>query len=568
MIKSYSAHTLPQQKQSWHTYSVAKTLETLGTNPQSGLDTENAAQRQQHYGRNEIEESAGRSNWEILLDQFTNIMLIMLIVVAIISGILDIVELRNSGTTKSGLPFKDTIAIFSIVILNGLLGYLQETRAEKALAALKKLSSPQVQVIREGKRQEVDAPLLVPGDIILVEAGDTLCADGQIIEGSHLQIRESALTGEAHAVEKNILTQGLQEDTPIGDRVNMVFTGTEVIQGRAKAVVTGTGMDTELGKIAEMLQSVETEETPLQRRMTQLGNVLVTGSLVMVALVVVGGTLKAGWGLLQELIEISLSMAVAVVPEGLPAVITVTLALGTQRMVKRHALIRKLPAVETLGSVNVICSDKTGTLTQNKMVVQEVETLEGNYQVTGTGYEPVGEFICSEAKSSSRFGALEALLFTGVLCNDAHLSQEGNDWNIMGDPTEGSLLALAGKAELQQSVLEKQYARVGEFPFTSERKRMSTICQGSQTGDRWPSWQSQGDHQYLLFTKGSPELILERCQYYQQGKRVHSLTEEQKEQVLRGNNGMAKRALRVLGLAYKPLEQIPDATEAEEAEQG
>ena len=568
MIKSYSAHTLPQQKQSWHTYSVAKTLETLGTNPQSGLDTENAAQRQQHYGRNEIEESAGRSNWEILLDQFTNIMLIMLIVVAIISGILDIVELRNSGTTKSGLPFKDTIAIFSIVILNGLLGYLQETRAEKALAALKKLSSPQVQVIREGKRQEVDAPLLVPGDIILVEAGDTLCADGQIIEGSHLQIRESALTGEAHAVEKNILTQGLQEDTPIGDRVNMVFTGTEVIQGRAKAVVTGTGMDTELGKIAEMLQSVETEETPLQRRMTQLGNVLVTGSLVMVALVVVGGTLKAGWGLLQELIEISLSMAVAVVPEGLPAVITVTLALGTQRMVKRHALIRKLPAVETLGSVNVICSDKTGTLTQNKMVVQEVETLEGNYQVTGTGYEPVGEFICSEAKSSSRFGALEALLFTGVLCNDAHLSQEGNDWNIMGDPTEGSLLALAGKAELQQSVLEKQYARVGEFPFTSERKRMSTICQGSQTGDRWPSWQSQGDHQYLLFTKGSPELILERCQYYQQGKRVHPLTEEQKEQVLRGNNGMAKRALRVLGLAYKPLEQIPDATEAEEAEQG
>ena len=568
MIKSYSAHTLPQQKQSWHTYSVAKTLETLGTNPQSGLDTENAAQRQQHYGRNEIEESAGRSNWEILLDQFTNIMLIMLIVVAIISGILDIVELRNSGTTKSGLPFKDTIAIFSIVILNGLLGYLQETRAEKALAALKKLSSPQVQVIREGKRQEVDAPLLVPGDIILVEAGDTLCADGQIIEGSHLQIRESALTGEAHAVEKNILTQGLQEDTPIGDRVNMVFTGTEVIQGRAKAVVTGTGMDTELGKIAEMLQSGETEETPLQRRMTQLGNVLVTGSLVMVALVVVGGTLKAGWGLLQELIEISLSMAVAVVPEGLPAVITVTLALGTQRMVKRHALIRKLPAVETLGSVNVICSDKTGTLIQNKMVVQEVETLEGNYQVTGTGYEPVGEFICSEAKSSSRFGALEALLFTGVLCNDAHLSQEGNDWNIMGDPTEGSLLALAGKAELQQSVLEKQYARVGAFPFTSERKRMSTICQGSQTGDRWPSWQSQGDPQYLLFTKGSPELILERCQYYQQGKRVHPLTEEQKEQVLRGNNGMAKRALRVLGLAYKHLEQIPDATEAEEAEQG
>lgn len=571
MTRSYSAHTLPQRKQSWHTYSVAKTLDTLGTNPQTGLDTESVNQRQKHYGPNEIEETAGRSNWEILLDQFTNIMLIMLIVVAIISGILDIVELRNSGTTKGGVPFKDTIAIFSIVILNGLLGYLQETRAEKALAALKKLSSPRVQVIRDGKRQEVDAPFLVPGDIILIEAGDTLCADGQIIDGSHLQIRESALTGEAHAVDKNTLSQGLEEETPIGDRTNMVFTGTEVIQGRAKVVVTGTGMDTELGKIAEMLQSVETEDTPLQQRMTQLGNVLVTGSLILVAVVVVGGVLRAGWGLLQELIEISLSMAVAVVPEGLPAVITVTLALGTQRMVKRHALIRKLPAVETLGSVNVICSDKTGTLTQNKMVVQEVETLEGNYQVTGTGYEPSGEFICSEAKSSincSRYGGLQALLLTGVLCNDAHLSQEAGDWTIIGDPTEASLLVLGGKAGLEQSALEQQYARVGEFPFSSERKRMSIISQANQTSDRWPSWQSQPDNDYLLLTKGSPELILERCDYYQQGQRVQPLTQEHREQVLRGNNGMAKRALRVLGFAYKPLKQIPDATEADEAEQG
>jgi Ca2+-transporting ATPase len=571
VTRSYSSHSLPQQKQPWHTYSLSQTLDVLETNCQTGLTTEDVKQRQQHYGPNEIEETAGRSNWKILLDQFTNIMLIMLIAVAIISGILDIVELQRSGTTKSGVPFKDTIAIFSIVILNGLLGYLQETRAEKALAALKKLSSPQVQVIRDGKRQEVAAPQLVLGDIILLEAGDALCADGQIVEASHLQIRESALTGEAHAVDKNVLTQGLQADTPIGDRVNMVFTGTEVIQGRGTVVVTGTGMDTELGKIAQMLQSVETEDTPLQQRMTQLGNVLVSGSLIMVAVVVIGGVIKAGWGLLQELIEISLSMAVAVVPEGLPAVITVTLALGTQRMVKRHALIRKLPAVETLGSVNVICSDKTGTLTQNKMVVQEVETLGGNYQVTGTGYEPVGEFICSEGKTAintSRFRSLQALLFTGVICNDSHLSQEEGDWSIMGDPTEASLLVLGGKANLEGSDLNSQYMRVGEFPFSSERKRMSTICQCSQTGDRWPSWQPQQDHEYLLFTKGSPELILERCEFYQQGKRVHPLTQEQREQVLRGNNGMAKRALRVLGFAYKPLEQIPDETAADTTEQG
>ncbi|MEA5511333.1 cation-translocating P-type ATPase [Crocosphaera sp. UHCC 0190] len=569
MTPSYSSHTLPRQQQAWHTYSPQKTLELLETTLQTGLNAETVSQRQQHYGPNEIEETAGRSNWEILLDQFTNIMLIMLIVVAIISGILDVVELQKNGITEGVIPFKDTIAIFLIVILNGLLGYLQETRAEKALAALKRLSSPKVQVIRDGKRLEVDAPQLVPGDIILVEAGDQLCADGQILEASNLQIRESALTGEAQSVNKYPLTEALEEDTPIGDRRNMVFTGTEVIQGRGRVVVTNTGMTTELGKIAEMLQSVESEPTPLQRRMSHLGNVLVSGSLIFVALVVVGGVIKGGWGLLQDLVEISLSMAVAVVPEGLPAVITVTLALGTQRMVKRHALIRKLPAVETLGSVNVICSDKTGTLTQNKMVVQEVETLEGNCRVTGTGYEPLGDFIKGDNQTVkiNNYGELQALLFTGVLCNDAHLSQKEGDWAIMGDPTEGALLALSGKAGLQQSTLENQYERVAEFPFSSERKRMSTICEWSETGNHWPSWQLRQNHAYAMFTKGSPELILERCQSYQLGEQIYPLTEEQRKQVLDGNNAMAKRALRVLGFAYKPLEHIPD-TDAETSEQG
>ncbi|MEA5533793.1 cation-translocating P-type ATPase [Crocosphaera sp. XPORK-15E] len=569
MTPSYSSHTLPQQQQAWHTYAPQKTLECLETTPQTGLNAETVSQRQQHYGPNEIEETAGRSNWQILLDQFTNIMLIMLIVVAIISGILDVVELQKNGIAEGVIPFKDTIAIFLIVILNGILGYLQETRAEKALAALKRLSSPKVQVIREGQRLEVDAPQLVPGDIILVEAGDQLCADGQILEASNLQIRESALTGEANSVNKYSLEEGLEEDTPIGDRRNMVFTGTEVIQGRGRVVVTNTGMTTELGKIAEMLQSVESEPTPLQQRMSHLGNVLVSGSLIFVVLVVVGGVIKGGWGLLQELVEVSLSMAVAVVPEGLPAVITVTLALGTQRMVKRHALIRKLPAVETLGSVNVICSDKTGTLTQNKMVVQEVETLKGNFRVTGIGYEPLGELIKEDNQTIDidNYGELQALLFTGVLCNDSHLSQQEGDWAILGDPTEGALLALGGKAALQQSNLDQQYTRVAEFPFSSERKRMSTISQWSETGDHWPSWQLRQNYAYAMFTKGSPELILERCNSYQLGEQIYPLTPEQREQVLNGNNAMAKRALRVLGFAYKPLEHIPD-TDAETSEQG
>ncbi|GBF80547.1 cation-translocating P-type ATPase [Aphanothece sacrum] len=560
MTRTYSSHSLPQQQQAWHTYSSQTTLDLLETSSDTGLTSESVSERQQHYGLNEIEETAGRSNWDIFLDQFKNVMLIMLIVVAIISGVLDLVALQQNGIDKTGVPFKDTIAIFAIVILNGLLGYLQEVRAEKALAALKRLSSPQVQVIRDGKRLEVQAPSLVPGDIILLEAGDQLCADGQIIEAANLQIRESALTGEAHAVDKHCSTFGLEEEASIGDRNNMVFTGTEVIQGRGKVVVTNTGMTTELGKIAQMLQSVETEPTPLQKRMTDLGNVLVTGSMILVGLVVVGGVIRSGWGMLQSLVEISLSMAVAVVPEGLPAVITVTLALGTQRMVKRHALIRKLPAVETLGSVNVICSDKTGTLTQNKMVIQEVETPQGNFRVTGNGYEPLGDFLGTDHQQVdlNQYGELQGLLLAGVLCNNAHLSQEDGDWSILGDPTEGALLVLAGKAGLEQDNLESPLPRVGEFPFSSERKRMSIIAQ-TTPGDRLLNWQPEQNTPYLMFSKGSPELILERCQSYQEQTQIYPLTSEKRREILEGNNGMAKRALRVLSLAYKPLDHIPEA---------
>jgi Ca2+-transporting ATPase len=555
---------LPAQKQPWHTYSVEETIEILGSDPEKGLRTQEVEQRLKHYGTNEITEAAGRSNWDILLDQFKNIMLLMLIAVAIISGIMDLIELQNASADKAGVPFKDTIAILLIVILNGVLGYLQESRAEKALAALKRLSSPKVQVIREEQRVEVDAPTLVPGDLMLLEAGAQLCADGQVIEASNLQVRESALTGEAQAVTKQPINAGVSEDTPLGDRLNMVFTGTEVIQGRAKVVVTNTGMETELGKIAQMLQSVESEPTPLQQRMSQLGNVLVSGSLILVALVIAIGVIQTGWGRLQELVEISLSMAVAVVPEGLPAVITVTLALGTQRMVRRNALIRKLPAVETLGSVNIICSDKTGTLTQNKMVVQEVETLEKGFSVTGEGYAPRGEFLNSgQPIETSNYRELQILLMACALCNDATLTQNGNgkgpQWNIIGDPTEGALLALAGKADLDQQTLARQFPRVAEFPFSSERKRMSVICQ---------HYEIRIHHsEFIMFTKGSSELILERCQSYHLGEQILPLTQEQRQKILQANNEMAERGLRVLGFAYKPLETIPDSQSEEAVEQ-
>ncbi|PIG94532.1 cation-translocating P-type ATPase [Gloeocapsopsis sp. IPPAS B-1203] len=550
-----SAHSLPDSTPVWHTLDVDKTLQLLASD-RTGLTSEEVQQRLRKYGLNELTETGGRSSWVIFLDQFKNIMLVMLIAVAVISAFLDLQD--------NEFP-KDAIAIGLIVVLNGILGYLQESRAEKALAALKRLSAPLVRTIRDGKIVEVEAKELVPGDVVLLEAGVQLAADGRLIEEQNLQVREAALTGEAQAAEKQADIQ-LEEDTGIGDRVNMVFQGTEVVQGRAKVVVTGTGMQTELGRIATMIQSVESEPTPLQQRMSQLGNVLVGGSLILVALVVVGGILQnsnfdltnLNFGNFDELLEVSLSMAVAVVPEGLPAVITVTLALGTQRMVRRRALIRKLPAVETLGSVTTICSDKTGTLTQNKMVVQAVAVHNKNFQVTGEGYTPHGQFLLhSQNIEVDEHPELQALLIACALCNDAILQPEQEQWTILGDPTEGALLSLAGKAGIEKDQWDARLPRVAEFPFSSERKRMSVICSAE--------YQAQNDSlalgnatPYLMFTKGSPELTLARCQRIHCGDRSTPLSEAQRQEILAQNNAMAGKGLRVLGFAYKPLAALPE----------
>ncbi len=555
-----SANSLPNQTAVWHTLEVDKTIQLLDSDRDTGLSSQEVQQRLQQYGSNELEETGGRSALTILLDQFKNIMLLMLIAVAIVSAILDI---RGNNFPK------DAIAISLIVILNGILGYVQESRAEKALAALKRLSAPLVRVLREGRLVEVEAKQLVPGDVMLLEAGVQLAADGRLIEESNLQVRESALTGEAAAVEKQADLQ-LPEETALGDRINLVFQGTEVVQGRAKVIVTGTAMKTELGKIAAMLQSVESEPTPLQQRMSQLGNVLVTGSLILVAIVVLGGVLRAGWGAFEELLEVSLSMAVAVVPEGLPAVITVTLALGTQRMVRRHALIRKLPAVETLGSVTTICSDKTGTLTQNKMVVQAVEINKKSLSVTGEGYEPRGDFLDNSNKiESDEYPELQALLIACALCNDSNLQQEKDQWKILGDPTEGALLTLAAKAGIEKDQWSSRLPRVAEFPFSSERKRMSVICNVQHSAlrgqlDETGLVQSES---YLMFTKGSPELTLARCNRIHVGDRPVPLTEEQRQQILARNDQMASKGLRVLGFAYKTWNQLPPEGSEETSEQ-
>ena len=543
---------------SWHTVEIDKTLKQLSSDKDAGLSGQQVSERLQQYGPNELEETGGRSPWSIFIDQFTNIMLLMLMGVAVVSAFLDI---------KSNTFPKDAIAIFAIVVLNGILGYFQESSAEKALAALKNLASPLVRVVRDSRISEIAAKELVPGDVMLLEAGVKVAADGRLIEASNLQVRESALTGEAIAVTKQADIE-LQEDVSLGDRINLIFQGTEVVQGRAKAIVTNTGMKTELGKIAAMLQSVESEPTPLQQRMSQLGNVLVSGALALVAVVVIGGMISFRNGGIvldtsrfEELLEVSLSMAVAVVPEGLAAVVTVTLALGTRRMVKRNALIRKLPAVETLGSVTTICSDKTGTLTQNKMVVQLVCTANSNVGIAGEGYAPIGHFTdrltSTEINNLEEYPELESLLIACAVCNDAILQQEQQEWAILGDPTEGALLSLAGKAGIYQEKQSQLLPRAAEFPFSSERKRMSVICeQGRSSYAAFPAEKGQQAN-YLMLTKGSPELTLERCNGIIVRDRVEPLTQEMRDRILAENNRMASEGLRVLGFAYKPWESLP-----------
>lgn len=538
---SHSPSYPTKTQQDWHSLTAETALTTLEGNDEVGLSTAVVTERQTIFGLNELQEMGGRSSLLILWEQFTNIMLVMLIAVAVVSGVLDL---------RTGTFPKDAIAIFAIVILNGLLGFLQESRAEKALAALKKLSSPKVRVLRNGVPAEVDGKELVPGDLMLLEAGVQVAADGRLLEVQNLQIREATLTGEAEAVVKQS-DLILPADAPLGDRRNLVFQGTEVVQGRGKVLVTKTGMDTEIGRIATLIQSVETEPTPLQQRMTQLGNVLVSSSLALVALVMVVGIVRTGWSYFEELLEVSLSMAVAVVPEGLPAVVTVTLAIGTQRMVRRQALIRRLPAVETLGSVTTICSDKTGTLTQNKMVVQQLQTGQSTYQVSGNGYTPVGEISITDNSPGSVETAVQPLLMACTLCNDAVLQHQDDQWIVLGDPTEGALLALAGKGGLDQATLTLAMPRLAEIPFSSERKRMAVIVQDSADAQS-----------YTVYSKGSAEILLAACNTRQLGDEIQDLTPEQRETILATNDRWASQGLRVLGFAYRQLTH-PDLAIAE-----
>ncbi len=467
----------------------------------------------------------------------------------------------------------DTAAILAIVLVNGIIGFLQEEKAGRALAALQKLSSPMAKVIRDGVLQLVPASELVPGDRIELEAGDNIPADARLLSGFGVRVQEASLTGESVPVDKEADCV-LPENSPLGDRRNMVYMGTVTAAGKASAIVVVTGMDTELGHIAGMLQRSTPEQTPLQRRLAELGKVLVFVCLVIV--VIIFAMQLARGGKLLEMLLISVSLAVAAVPEGLPAVVTLTLALGLQRMVKRNELVRKLPSVETLGSVTVICSDKTGTLTRNEMTVREIVTGGERFQVTGGGYAPHGQFLkCREAAcnpkrergrtlhetaDSERLGAsaladasgylgepinprdesdLMQVLTTAARCNNATVSPRGDaadSWQVIGDPTEGALVVAALKAGIEARDREQHV--LFEIPFDSERKTMSVVLRGP-------------DDTRVMYSKGAPEVILAKCIFERRGGQVEPLTEDRRSQIMQSNSEMAGRALRVLGLAYR-----------------
>ncbi len=436
----------------WYQQDVAGVLSHFETVADAGLSEEFIARRREKFGPNELVETGGRGPWRILWEQISGPMVILLLVAAGVSVFLNEIH--------------DAIVILAIVVLNAVLGFFQDYRAEKAMAALKQMAVPHVRVRRGGHVEEISARDLVPGDVVLLEAGNIVPADGRLIECQNLKVQEAALTGESVPVEKTARTMD-EHELPLGDRRNLVFLGTTVTYGRGQSVVTETGMQTELGHIAGMLQSVETEQTPLQRRLALLGKQLTVATIGIVAVVFGLGLL--GGKDIEKMFLTAISLAVAAVPEGLPAVATVTLAIGARRMLRRHALIRRLPAVETLGSVTVICSDKTGTLTENRMVVRELESA-------GERIDLAEAVRTGQAKSLTEDRpALTLLLAVSSLCNDAILGEDEERKQTVGDPTETALVSAAAEAGLKKSALEKFLPRIAELPFDSDRKRMSTV---------------------------------------------------------------------------------------------
>jgi len=493
----------------------------------NGLGEGEAQKRLAQYGPNEIARKREISLARIFLSQFNSFIVYILVAAVIISLILH--------------EYIDSAVIIAILIVNAVLGFFQEYRAEKAIESLKKMAALQATVVRDGKKKRINTNKLVPGDVIAFESGDRIPADARIIEGYLLEVMESSLTGESLSVRKD--STPIDDTSTLGDMKNMLFAGTNVTSGSGRAVVVRTGMETEMGKIAESIDSVEDDETPLQKRLDILGRKLGMLTLIICGIIIVFGIFKGGN--ILEMIMVGVSLAVAAVPEGLPIVVTIALALGVKRMVRHNALVKRLHSVETLGCTTVICTDKTGTLTRNEMTVTKLYVNDTIVDITGTGYGTSGEFFSSGEKIDPL--PAELLLSIGALNNDAALSEKES---IIGDPTEGCLIVSAAKAGLRKSILNDKFPRVNEIPFDSERKRKSTVHRTKEG--------------FFMYTKGAPDMVINLCSKIVADGKVSPLTDEAKNMIIETNKKFASQALRVLAFAYKPLASGKDIDKSDE----
>jgi Ca2+-transporting ATPase len=544
-------------KHDWYRMTVSETLARLESDANQGLTGAEARARAKRYEPNELAEKGGRTRSEILFEQLTGVLTILLFVAALVSAMLG--------------DWLEAIVILAIVILNAVLGYVQEYRAEQSMAALKRMSVPKVRVRRDGQVQEVPARELVPGDVVLVETGNIVPADGRVIQSVALRVQEAALTGESEAVEKQA-DPVFETERALADRQNMVYSGTIVTFGRGELVVTETGMHTELGHIAAMIQRVQRERTPLQLRLDRAGKLLAYAALALVALVFLEG-LIAGRSRIEELLLTSVSLAVAAVPEALTAVVTIALSLGAQRMLKRKALIRKLPAVETLGSVSVICSDKTGTLTLNRMTVTAVDIANHSFELARADDGHTGELApLGQALTPGAQPALDLLLCAGALCNDASLSGDhgpGARYHAVGDPTEAALVVAAAYAGALKDDLERAFPRVAEVPFDSVRKRMTTLHRVPASGHDMPAslkpiWERRAlrhsGRSYLACTKGALDSLLGIVSHVWVEGEAQPVDEGWRVRVMAAHDQMAQKGMRVLGVAVRTWDRPPDDT--------
>ena len=509
----------PAEQQRWHAMDAQEVLQSLGTGL-DGLTDEEARVRLEKLGPNELRKGRRISPLKIFVGQFKEFLVLILIAAALVSAAIG--------------EAVDAIVILVIIVAIAVLGFIQEYRAERALEALKKMAAPTATARRRGKDKEIPSRDLVPGDIISLAVGDKIPADARIIESHNLRVNEASLTGESTPVDKD--TKVIASEVSIADQSNMVFGGTVVTYGHALTAIVSTGMSTEFGKIAGMIESAEEERTPLQARLEHVGKWLGIACIVVVAAVSSLGLIQ-GYGYLR-MFTWGVSLAVAAVPEALPAVVTGALAIGVQRMAKRNSIVRKLPAVETLGCTTVICVDKTGTLTKGEMTVRELFLDNETIQVTGTGYEPRGGFLKGVVVPDNR--NIKFMLQVASLCNDARLEEEKGTWRVVGDPTEGALIVAAAKLSISQEEIRRQYPRVGELSFTSERKLMTTV-HTTPYGRK------------IACVKGAPEVVLEKSKYLQKEEAQLELTDRLKGEILQANERMAAKALRVLAIAYKEM---------------